>query len=49
MHFAKKKGNVQLHGQSYNLEETANGVINSGFSMGNGFGGRVPLERQEKG
>ena len=45
----EEKGNVQLHGACYNLEESANGVINSGFSMTNGFWGRVPLEKEEKG
>ncbi len=43
------KGNVQLHGASYNLEETANGATNSSFSMRDGFGGRAPLEKKEKG
>lgn len=42
-------GNVQLHGASYSLKETADGETNSDFSMKNGFGGRVPVEKQEKG
>ena len=30
------------------LEEITNGVTKSGFSNVNGFGGRVPIEKQER-
>ena len=39
---------MQLHGTSYDLEESVDGEINSRFSMRNGLGAVFPLRRRKR-